>query len=92
MRDRYGSTAVFDIVLLIFLARFSLTKGTNLMLVAAIMAVTLFQDIKDRKFGRALSDAGSFVIAFGAFWLLAGQRLVNLPAFVPGSLFLLERL
>ena len=84
MRDRYGSTAVFDIVLLIFLALLSLTKGTNLMLVAAIMAVTLFQDIKDRKFGRALSDAGSFVIAFGAFWLLAGQRLVNLPAFVRG--------
>ncbi len=85
-RERYGFSVFFDMLLLVFLALISLTKGTNLMLVAAIMAVTLLQDIKHKMPRRALAEAGCFAAAVVVFWLLARQRLANFPRFLLGFL------
>jgi hypothetical protein len=83
-RDRYGFSVFFDTLLLAFLALISLTKCTNLMLVAAIMAVTLLQDLSHKRFRRGVAEAACFVAATVFLWLLARQRLVHFPRFLWG--------
>ena len=85
-RERDGFSVFFDMLLLVLLALISLTKGTNLMLVAAIMAVTLLQDLKHKMPRRAPCEAGCFAAAVVLFWLLARQRLANFPRFLLGFL------
>lgn len=67
-----------------FLAFISLNKNTFFILSCFINIAVAMQNLVRRKPLQTVLDAGSFITALVANWLLAGQQLQNLPGFLYG--------
>ncbi len=81
-RDRYPSHRVLDVLLFCLLAVIALGKNTNLILIGLLLGSLVLQNLVKKRFHDLFWDCGSFVAAFLVFWLLAGQRLENIPHFL----------
>ncbi len=66
------------------LAFLSLVKGTHLILGLATVGVVIASYVWQRQWKCVLSLAGSYLIFFLCFWLLAGQSILHIPAYVRG--------
>ncbi|MEO6995896.1 MAG: hypothetical protein ABI273_19995, partial [Lacunisphaera sp.] len=66
------------------LAFLSLVKGTHLILALATVGVVIASYTWQRQWKRVASLAGGFLIFFLWFWVLAGQSILHIPAYVRG--------
>ena len=66
------------------LALLSLVKGTHLILGLATVGVVIASYAWQRQWRWVLSLAGGYLIFFLCFWLLAGQSILHIPAYVRG--------
>lgn len=64
----------------------ALVKGTHLVLALATLGTALLPAIFRRDWRRALVIVGTFAASVLLWWLLAGQRLTDLPRYVRGIL------
>ncbi len=70
------------------LAFFSLIKGTHLLLALSTLGVLVLSHGSQRRWRLVLELVGAYVVAFLLFWILTGQSVRNLPAYVQGILSL----
>lgn len=82
--NRGGLVRVLPVTAL--LALLSLVKGTQLLLGLATLGVVLGGLAGQRRWRDAALVAAGYAGTLAAFWLLAGQSLANLPAYVSGIL------
>jgi hypothetical protein len=68
------------------LAFLSLVKGTHLVLGLATVGVVFASYVWQRQWRCLLSLAGAYLAFFLCFWLLAGQSILHIPAYVRGIL------
>lgn len=66
------------------LAFFSLVKGTHLLLALATLGVLVLFHGSQRRWRLVLELAGAYAVVFLILWVLTGQSVRNLPAFVHG--------
>jgi hypothetical protein len=64
----------------------ALVKGTHLVLAFATLGTALLPALWRRDWRRLATVLGSFAVSLLACWLLAGQRVADLPAYVRGIL------
>jgi hypothetical protein len=70
------------------LAFFSLIKGTHLLLALCTLGVLVLTHGAQRRWRLVLELAGAYVVAFLLFWMLAGQSVRHIPAYLEGILSL----
>jgi len=66
------------------LALLSLCKGTQVVFSLGTIGLAAFEATITRRYRRGIVIAASYATAFVVFWLLAGQNLLDIPAFLRG--------
>lgn len=79
--DRSDRWSILGAVLIAFIA---LIKGTHLMMCGLVFGAVALLGLVEHRPGRVLRPLGVFLLALAAFWLLAGQNLLHLPAHLHG--------
>lgn len=64
----------------------ALIKGTHLVLALATLGIALFPSVLRRDWKQITAMAGGFAASTLAWWMIAGQRLADLPAYARGIL------
>jgi hypothetical protein len=80
--NRYFQPLLITVVL----AFAALIKGTHLVLTIATLTVALLPALVRRDWKQILMLGGGFTISLFGWWLLAGQRLGDMPAYIHGIL------
>jgi hypothetical protein len=87
LSDRSRSSRfLLDAFLCLFMGLLCLMKSTNTMLIGLLMALVVFDRLRNRRYLDLACNLGGVTVVACLLWILAGQKVCHFPQFMRGAM------